>query len=64
MNANVIVWHDTFNIKRCPYELLFGNFYDQPIPTEYYDFLKDNNDDENNIPGTPVEKFLPDNEGV
>ena len=36
----------------------FGDFRDQPIPTQYYDFLNDDYD--NNIPGTLVDNFLPE----
>ena len=46
---------DTFKIKGCPDEVLFGNFHGQPIPPVYYDFLNDYNDDDNNIPFTPVD---------
>ena len=54
----------TFNTKGYPEELIFVNFNDQPIPSNYYNFLKDDNDDGNNIPRTPIENALPDNKGV
>ena len=57
----MIELYDTFNTKGFPYEILFGNFHDQPIPPDYYDFLNDNDDDDNNIPGTPVDDVFPDN---
>ena len=37
---------------------------DQPIRSDYYDLLNDDNDDDNNIPGTSIENSLPDNKGV
>ena len=61
MTKDVIEKYDTFNTRRCPDELIFGDFNDQPIPSHYYNFLKDDNDDGNNVPGTPVEDSLPDN---
>ena len=51
--------YETFNTKGCPYEILLGNFYDQPILI-YYDYLLNNdNNDDKNIPGTPVDDVLP-----
>ena len=63
MTEDVIKCYDIFNTKGCQNELLFGKILDQPIPPNYYDLLNDDNDDdnENNIPGTPVADFLPDN---
>ena len=52
--------YDNFNTKGSPYELLFGDFYYQPIPPDYYDFLDDNDGYDNNIPGTPVDNVFPD----
>ena len=49
-----------FNTKRCPDEIFFGNSHDQPIPSNYCDFLNDDYDDENNIPCSPVEDVPPD----
>ena len=44
--------------------IIFGDFNDQPIPYNYYNFLNDDDDDGNNIPRNPVEYALPQNEGV
>ena len=62
ITEKVIEGGDTFNTKWCPYELGFGYFNDQPIPSNYYNFINDENDDGNNIPGTAVEDPLLDNE--
>ena len=35
-----------------------------PIPSNYYNILNDNDDNGNNITGTPVEYAVPDNKGV
>ena len=64
MAEDVIERYYTFNTKGCLYELIFGNFYDQLIPSDYYNILNDDNDDVNNITGTPVDYALPDNKGV
>ena len=64
ITEKVIEGGDTFNTKWCPYELGFGYFNDQPIPSNYYNFINDENDDGNNIPINPIEDALPDNEGV
>ena len=61
MTKYVIERYDTFNSKGCPDELIYGEFNDQPIPSNYYNFLNDDDDDGNNIPGTPVGDVLPDN---
>ena len=45
--------------KGCPEELIFGDFSYQPIPPNFYDFLNNDDDDENKIPGTPVYDVLP-----
>ena len=50
----MIELYDTFNTKGCPDELIFGDFNDQPISSDYYNFLNDDNDDGNIIPGTPI----------
>ena len=42
----------------------FWQFYDQPISPNYYYFLNDDNDNENYIPGTPVDDVITDNKGV
>ena len=54
----MIEYYDTFNTKVCPYKLIFGDFNDQPIPSNYYDFLNDEDDDGNNIPVTTVDDAL------
>ena len=61
MVEDVIERYDTFNTKGFPDELILGEFNDQPIPSDYYNFLNDANDDGNNIPVTPVNNYLPDN---
>ena len=61
MTEDVIEIYDNINTKVYPYELLIGNFHDQPIPPDYYDFLNDDDDDHNNITSTPVENVFPDN---
>ena len=58
----MIEQYDTFNTKGCPNELIFGEFNDQPIPSNYYNFLNYNDDIDNNIPGTPVDNSLLENE--
>ena len=64
MTKDVIEHYDTLKAKWCPYELLFGNFNDQPFPPGYYEFLNKNNENGNNNPGTTVDDVFPDNEGV
>ena len=64
MNKDVIEWYDTFNTKVCSYELTFGDFNDQSIPSDYYSFLSNDDENDNNVPGTPVDDALPDNKGV
>ena len=64
MTKDVIERYDTFSTKGCPYEIIFGDFNDQPISSDYYNFLNDGGDYGNNFPGTPVDDALPDNEGV
>ena len=54
----------TFNTEGYPYELIFGHFNYQHIPPDYYDFLNDDDDNDNNITVTPVEYVFPDNEVV
>ena len=58
----MIEQYDTFNTKGCPNELIFGEFNDQPIPSNYYNFLNYNDDIDNNIPVTPVDNSLLENE--
>ena len=54
----------TFNTKVCLYELIFGNFNDQPIPYKYYIFVNGDNNDGNKNPGIPVDFALLDNKGL
>ena len=56
--------YDNFNTKGFPDELHFGGIHGQTIPPDYYDLLNDNDDYNNNIPGTPVENFFPLNKGA
>ena len=64
MTEDYIERYDTFNTKVCPDKLIIGDFNYQPIPSNYYSFINDDNDDGNNIPGTAVGDALPDNKGV
>ena len=38
-----------------------SNFNDQPVPSNYYNFLTDDNENSNNITVTTIDNFLPDN---
>ena len=60
MTNDAIEKYDNFNTKGCPDYLILGDFNDQPIPSDYYNSL--NNDDENgnNVPSTPVDDALLD----
>ena len=64
MTEDIIERYDTFNTKGCPDKIIFGDFNYQLIPSDYYNFLNDYNDNGNNIPGTHVDDFLPENEVV
>ena len=64
MTKDVIQCYDTFNKKGCPDELIFCNFNDYPILSNYYNFLNDDNDNGSNVPGTPVDNSIQDNELV
>ena len=64
MNRGVIGRYDTFNTKGCPDDLIFGYLDSQPIPSKYYNFLNDDDEDGNNIPGTPIEYTLTYNKGL
>ena len=64
MTEDVIERYDTFNTKGCSYELIFGDFNDQPIPPDYYYFLNDDDGKGNNITGTTVGDVIPDNKVV
>ena len=61
MTKDVIEWYYNFNTKGCYDELIFGYFNDQHIPSDYYNFLKDDNDYGNNVPGNPADDVVPDN---
>ena len=61
MTENIIERYDTFNTKVCPDKLIFEIFNCQTIPSNCYNFLNYDNEDGNNIPGTPVEDSLPNN---
>ena len=61
MTEDAIEYYDTFNTKGCPYELIFGDFNDQSIPSDYYNLLNDDNDDGNNIPVNLFDDVLLDN---
>ena len=41
-----------------------ANFNGHPIPSNYYNFLNDDNDEGNNNTGTPIFNYLPENEVV
>ena len=64
MTEDVIERYEIFNTKVCPYELVFGDFNYQQILPRYYNWLKDDNGDENDIPGNLVDDVLPDNKVV
>ena len=61
MTEYLIERYDTFNTKGCTDELIFGYLNDQPISSDYYNFLNYDDYDGNNVPGTPVDNVLPDN---
>ena len=42
----------------------FWRFCSQPIPPDYYDFINGDNDNGINIPVTPIDYLLLENEGV
>ena len=64
MNKDVIGLYDTFNTKVFPNELIFGDFNYQPIPSNYYNLLNDDDEDGNNVPSNTVEDDIPENKGV
>ena len=59
MTEDVVEQCDTFNIKGCPEDLVFGDFNDQPILSTYSHLTNDYDDD-----GTQIDAALTDNEGV
>ena len=58
MYEDVIEKYETFDTKWCPYEITLGYFNEQTIPSDYYNILNDDNDNGNNISGTPVDDAL------
>ena len=64
ITENMIERYYTFNTKRCPEELIFGDFNDQPIPSNYYNFLNYDNEYGNKIPVNTVYNSLLDNKEV
>ena len=61
MTKDVIERYETFYTKGCPDELIFDDFNDWPIPSNFYNLLNDDYNDGNNVPGTPVDDDLLDN---
>ena len=64
MNQDVIEHYGTFDTNRWPDKLIFDHFNDQTIPSNCNNFLNEDNDDGNNLPGNFVENDLPDNKRV
>ena len=64
MTGDLIERYDKCITNGCPYDLIFGYSNHQPIPSKYYNLLNDDDGDVNNIPGTPIDYALPDNERV
>ena len=64
MTEDVIECYNKFNTKVCTDKLIYGYFNNQPIPSNYYNFLNDDNDDINNINGTLADNALPENKGL
>ena len=62
MTEDMIERYGTFNTKLFPDEIIFGNFNDQPIASNYSNLL--NYDDSKKFPGTPVDDALPDKKGL
>ena len=58
MTGNAIEHYETFSTKGCPDELVFVYFQNQPIPSDYYNFLNDDDEDDNNITGITVDDVL------
>ena len=61
MTEDVIKLYEILTKKDVQMNYFFDDFHDQIISTQYYDFLNDNYG--NNIPGTLVDNFFPDNKG-
>ena len=64
ITEDVIKRYENFNTKGCPDILIFGDFNDQPIPSNYFNILNDDDDDVNNIIVTPIDYVIPENKGV
>ena len=64
MTKDDIERYGTFNTKGWPGELIFDDFDDQSIPSNYHNLLNDDDNNGNIIPGSPVDDDLPDNKGV
>ena len=64
MAEGVIELYENFNTKAYPDEIIFGYFNDQPIPSNYYNFLNDDDDNGNNISCNTLEYALLENKGV
>ena len=61
MTEDVIERYEIFNTKGCTDELISGNLNYKTIPSNYYNFLNDDDDDVNNISDTPVDDSLLNN---
>ena len=61
MNKYVIERYYTVNTKGCTNELIFGNFIDLPITSDYYNLQNDDDAYGNNVLGDPVDDALPEN---
>ena len=64
MTAYVLECYDSFNAKDLPNELPFEYFCDQTTIPGYYGFLYDNNNNDDNTLGTPVDYFYLDTKEV
>ena len=64
ITEDIIERYDTFNTKGFTEKLIFGNFNDQNIPSNYYNSLNYDYDNGKNITGNPVDNTLPENKGV
>ena len=64
MNTDKIERYGIFNTKGCPDELIFGDFNEQPIPSNYFNLLNDDDDNDTNFPGNIVNNELPENKEV
>ena len=56
--------YETFKTKGFLEELVFGYFNDQPTPSNYYNVLNYDDDNDNIISGTTVEDDITDNQGL